>query len=214
MITVLLILSALSILTASLVFGVKTPGTPNVRGQAHPPGELPTFPPIPPFAVGVTQVTASGVSQTLAAGRYRKITASEGAKIILTGGTYYADQLVLSGGSSLVLPEDVKTVLFIKSRLDLSEGSVTSPSRKPAFFQIFYAGATKATLCGYGGFCGTVYAPNAKLELNSASEFYGSFTANSLTASSGSHIRCTEGLLRDVQSTTPVMTWAGTQRSY
>jgi hypothetical protein len=212
LITGLLILAALSILTASFVFGVRTRATPSVRVEARDPEDLPIFPPIPPFAVGATQVTASGVSQTVAAGRYRKITASGGAKIILTGGTYYADQLVLSGGSSLVLPEDVNTVLFIKSRLDLCEGSVTSPSRNPASFQIFYSGATKATLCERGGFCGTVYAPNAMLDLSSASEFYGSFTANSLTAN-GSNIRCSEGLLRDVQRARPVMTWTAAQRN-
>src|SRR5207247_967292 len=149
---------------------------------------------------------------TAAEALYSNITGSECAKIIFTGGTYYADPLVLSGGSSLVLPEDVNTVLFIKSRLDLCEGSVTSPSRNPASFQIFYSGATKATLCGRGGFCGTVYAPNAMLDLNSASEFYGSFTANSLTAS-GSNIRCSEGLLRDVQRARPIMTWTTAQRN-
>ena len=170
-------------------------------------GQPKTFPTIPSFSVNTTNVTAPA---SITAGTYGVVKNGNSANNLTFGcGTYYIDQLVLSGGSSLTLTSGCNTTLFVKTKVDLSGGSVANPTQDPSLFQIFYPGTTQVAISGTSGFYGAVYAPNAQITLSGASNFYGSFMGNAIVITGGGSVHYDGGLKKQFLTPLPyrIITW-------
>ena len=192
-------------------------GWTSVTGQVSQLPAKRVFPPIPNFAVGTTDPPIpKTVGASIGSGGYRSIAVPQDTNITLTGGTYYIDNFTLSRGATITLSAGVNTTLFIKTLFKFDQGAVLNSS-DPLLFQIYYAGITDPTTLSLkttGSFYGTIYAPNATLNLSGGTGFYGSFIANKLVASGGSAIHYNKALGNKSLALGPfrIMTW--TQKSY
>jgi Tfp pilus assembly protein PilX len=163
-------------------------------------------PPLPPSPVPPTTAdtmsgdcgTVSGCTNlgskdvALAPGQYGDITASGGTTVHLSAGTYNVNNLVLSGGSPIVVDSGPVIINVegagVTKAIDFSGGSITNSSGDPSNLQIYYGGSDTVTLSGGSGSYGVVYAPNAPTTLSGASAWYGAVVGLTLTDSGGGAI--------------------------
>ncbi len=192
-------------LTSSSSTVVSTP--PPLPVEALVPLAPVTFPPPPPpspvppttamnmsgncgTVPGCTNVSTKEVS--LAPGQYGDLNASGGTTVHLSAGTYNVNNLVLSGGSPIVVDSGPVIInvegASVSKAIDFSGGSITNSSGDPSNFQINYGGSETVTLSGGSGSYGVVYAPNAPTTLSGSSAWYGAVVGLTITDSGGGAI--------------------------
>jgi hypothetical protein len=179
------------------------------EGVIHLP-EPRTFPPIPDFAVGDTDVTAGPQAAPgdiiLSPGEYGKITA-RGA-ITLQEGTYYVDEFNATSQSTVILEGDV--TLYVKSSFSLEGQAIVNEDIPSPNFAIYYSGTDAAKLSGSSSAVYNYYGPNAELSLTGDTDFYGSFIGKAVKGSGGTNIHFDEGNLSKFLIPRPfrLITWS------
>ncbi len=138
---------------------------------------------------GCTVVNLASKEVALAPGQYGDLTANGGTTVHLSAGTYNVNNLVLSGGSPIVVDSGPVIINVegagVGKAIDFSGGSITNSSGVPSDFQIYYGGSDTVTLSGGSGSYGVVYAPNAPTTLSGASAWFGAVIGLTLTDSGG-----------------------------
>ncbi len=138
---------------------------------------------------GCTVVDLKNKEVSLAPGQYGNLNASGGTTVHLSAGTYNVNNLVLSGGSPIVVDSGPVIINVegagVSKAIDFSGGSITNSSGVPSDFQIYYGGSDTVTLSGGSGSYGVVYAPNAPTTLSGASAWFGAVVGLTLTDSGG-----------------------------
>jgi Flp pilus assembly protein TadG len=109
-----------------------------------------------------------------------KFTLSGGDSVTLAPGTYYFNQLALSGGSMINI--NGPTTIYVNGKVDLSGGSVANKTLLPANLQLFCMGAT-ANISGGSDFYGVVYGPSCAMTRSSSASFFGAIIGAQLTMS-------------------------------
>lgn len=141
---------------------------------------------------GCTVVNLATKQVALPPGQYGDVTASGGTTVHLSAGTYNLNNLVLSGGSPIVVDSGPIVINIqgasVSKAIDLSGGSITNSSGVPSNLQIYYGGSDTVTLSGGSGSYGIVYAPNAPTTMSGGSAWFGAVVAKTLTNSGGSPI--------------------------
>ena len=164
------------------------------EGVIHLP-EPRTFPPIPDFEVGDTDVTAGPQADpgdiVLDPGSYGKITA-RGA-ITLKEGTYYIDEFNATSQSTVILEGDV--TLYVRSSFSLEGQAIVNEDIAPPNFTVYYSGTDAAKLSGSSSAVYNYYGPNADLSLTGDTDFYGSFIGLVIKGAGGTNIHFNEGNL-------------------
>ena len=165
-----------------------------VTGDVVHLAEPRSFPSIPEFEVGTTNVNVGGHNtQTQGPGSYGRISVGAQATLILTGGVYYIDELNVIAGGSLIV-NDAAT-LFVKTSCNVGGQGLVNATGDPSKLTIFYSGTDDLTLNGGPGFYGDVYAPNALVTLSGNTDFFGSFIGKEVTDSGTPNIHFDEGSL-------------------
>jgi len=138
---------------------------------------------------GCTVVNLASKEVALAPGQYGDLTASGGTTVHLSAGTYNVNNLVLSGGSPMIVDSGPVIINVegagVGKAIDFSGGSITNSSGDPSSLQIYYGGSGTVTLSGGSGSYGVVYAPNAPTTLSGASAWFGAVVGLTLTDSGG-----------------------------
>ena len=173
---------------------------------AIPPVVLPAPPPpspVPPTTAmtmsgncgavpGCTVVNLASKEVALAPGQYGDLNASGGTTVHLSAGTYNVNNLILSGGSPIVVDSGPVIINVegagVPKAIDFSGGSITNASGVPSDFQIYYGGSDTVTLSGGSGSYGVVYAPNSPTNFSGASGWFGAVIGKTITDSGGSPI--------------------------
>ena len=168
-----------------------------------------SFPPIPAFTVGTTDVSLGGHdTQSIAAGSYRSVSVNSHAVLNLSPGNYYIDSLTM--GAQATINVTGATTLFIKSALTLDGQSIVNATADPTNLNIFYSGTNAATLVGGSGLYGEVYAPNAPVTLKGNSSFFGSFIGKTVNDSGTPDVHFDDGSLNKNLLPQPfrIITWS------
>ena len=109
---------------------------------------------------------------------------SKGSEVRITKGTTSV-QCLSADPANARCPT---TFLYVSDALDLGGGGLLSASGgngDPTRFAIYYTGTADAHLGGTSGFCGTIYAPNATVEIAGNTEVWGSVTAKDVRTMGG-----------------------------
>jgi hypothetical protein len=130
---------------------------------------------------------------TLSPGSYRNITVNGGRTLTLTPGTYNLNSLKLSGGAKIVVATLGQVIVNIAGAnvskpIDLSGGSVTNQSAKPANFVLVYGGDDDINVTGQADSYGLLYAPNAAAKLSGQADWFGALVVKTLDGSGGGAI--------------------------
>ena len=91
------------------------------------------------------------------------------------------------------------TYLFVSTLLNLGGGGLVSASGgncDPTRFAIYYTGTADVNLGGTSGFCGTIYAPNATVDIAGNTQVYGAITAKDVITGGGVEIHYDLALAR------------------
>lgn len=169
------------------------------------------FPPIPPFNVGVQNVSvANKRTVTLTPGDYNDIDINSGGTLILEPGEYHFNSIDAKGALTINGDLDDKTTIYVKSALDLGAQGITNLNGDPTRLNIFYSGTSKMKMHGGPEAFVSVYAPNAPVNLVGNSHFYGSFIGKSVTVQGTPEIHFDEGSLREnlIQQPFRLITWS------
>jgi hypothetical protein len=92
-----------------------------------------------------------------------------------------------------------RTSLYVSTLLNLGGGGLLSASGgncDPTRFAVYYTGTADATLGGTSGFCGTIYAPNARVTIQGNTVVHGAITANEVVTGGGVQIHYDLALAR------------------
>jgi Flp pilus assembly protein TadG len=109
-----------------------------------------------------------------------------GRTYTIPSGTYYINDLTLTGSSKLYVDPGVK--LYVTGKLDTSGGDVINATQIPSNLRIFMSGST-ANISGSSDNHMVVYAPNTDVEVAGSGAFHGAVVGKtlSLTGDGGLH---------------------------
>ena len=172
----------------------------NIAGSVVPNTSV-SLPPVPDLT-GVTFPSPSGGSPTfnptnppggavpLGPGSYGTVNINSGARVSLSAGTYYFQQLLINTASStLVIPTTGIVRIFVASQL-IYRGQVVTPAGQQAQIFLGYNGTSSALL--EAPFLGTFVAPRGAVSIGTASAqlFRGRFFGQSLEVRPGMQLTC------------------------
>jgi PilX N-terminal len=173
---------------------VTTSGGSTVTGtqtDGAPPVTFPSVPPCGPPYSGSAGITGGSYDATTG-----RLTASGGADVSLSAGTYCFSSIVLSGGSTLTITTPVS--MYLTAESDLSGGSIANTSLLAGNLKIFLSLASTShgiKLSGGTQAYAAIYAPDAPVTLTGGNtEFYGSIVSGSLTDTGGVRVHYDEAL--------------------
>ena len=120
------------------------------------------------------------------------ISVNSGATLVLKAGTYNINSLSLAGNSKLKI-NDGPVILNVAgvgytTPVDLTSGSVISPTFISTYFRIFYAGTGTLKLTGGSATAATVYAPDSLSVISGGAEYFGGIVAERISISGGSKL--------------------------
>jgi hypothetical protein len=117
-----------------------------------------------------------------------------GADYDLPPGTYYFNDLTLTGQSTLNITGE--TFIFLTGDLDTAGGYVINTTEIPENLQFLMVGGPGSTaiVTSAVDFYATVYAPQTSVELRGSADFYGVVVGKDLTVTGTGDIHYDEGL--------------------
>jgi len=147
------------------------------------------FPPLPEFTVGSGSINANDDTE-LAPGEYGSISIGNNDLVKLSAGTYYIDEIKMTGGAIEV---SGACTIYVKSRLSLSgQGIISPPGYDPQDVKILYSGESAASITGGSNAFIDLYAPNAQLNVGGGGEHHGSFIGKDLAIGGDAHVHFNE----------------------
>jgi hypothetical protein len=160
---------------------VSLPAVPNLNGVVFPAstGDRTFNPTNPP-----------GGTTPLAPGSYGIVNVNSGARVALSPGDYFFQQLLINTASStLVIPTSGRVRLFVASGLAY-RGQVVYSNGQLAQIVLGYNGTSQAVL--EAPFMGTLIAPRGQVSIGTASAqvFRGRFFGTNLEVRPGIHLVC------------------------
>lgn len=124
----------------------------------------------------------------IAPGSYGDLRASGGGQVQLRGGTYVFDSIKLTGGARISLSDDKPTVIYVKKKLDMSNGTVYNTSRKPRNLLFMMDRKSKAKLTGGAKAYMVVYGPEASITMSGGTNLYGALVAKEIKMTGGARL--------------------------
>lgn len=109
----------------------------------------------------------------------------------LPPGTYYFNDMTVSGQSTLNLSGETK--IYLTGNLDTAGGDLVNSTLLPAHMKIFMTGGT-AKFIGNADFYGVVYAPDTDVTITGTGSLYGAAVGRTLTLSGTGDVHFDESL--------------------
>jgi Tfp pilus assembly protein PilX len=187
-------------------------GTYTVSGSASVSGAVSrlsaprSFPAIPSFNVGTTDVSVNpNNSNSISPGNFNDIDVK--GTLTFAPGVYYIDNLTVTSQGQIVISDS--TTLFVKSSLQMEGQGVANTSLDPTNLIINYAGATQVKMTGGSQAYIELYAPTAPVQLNGNLDFFGSFIGKAVEITGGPKIHFSLGCLQNSLMQRPfrLITW-------
>lgn len=174
--------------TITVAAGATIEGTTTVSA---PPLALPDVPPCSPFQADMTGIIAGGGvwSYDAVSG---DLHADAGATIVLADGAYCFHDVIIAGGSTLVVNGPV--TLSLTGTFDASAGVVTNTTDLPARLLVFVTGGNPVRLAGGPGAALAIHARQSAVTLSGAGDFYGAIVARSVDSTGGTNLHYDEAL--------------------
>jgi hypothetical protein len=126
----------------------------------------------------------------LAPGSYGVVNINSGARVALSAGSYFFQQLLINAASStLVIPSAGVVRIFVASQLAY-RGQVINPNGQPGQIFLGYNGTGPASL--ESSFVGTLVAPHGQVKLGTTmgQVFGGRFFGQDLEVQPDIHLTC------------------------
>lgn len=114
-----------------------------------------------------------------------------GATYDMPPGTYYFNNMTLTGNSTLNITG--KTSIYLTGMLDTSGGYMVNTTLIASNLRIFMTGST-AVVTSKVDFYAVIYAPNTAVELSGSADFFGAAVGKTLTVTGSSDIHYDEQL--------------------
>lgn len=162
--------------------GISVSGSPGTGSLAQL--SAPYTPPVPPMPNPLPPTTNYPIHRnvTLTPGAYGNVNVTGGANVTLQGGTagnpavYTLNSLSLAGGSTITVTGPVVINLAGNSQanvLDMTGGSFSNSTNVASNLQINYGGTGSITVTGGANAYAVINAPNAAVNFQGGSRFYG-----------------------------------------
>jgi len=178
-----------------------------VTGGTYKLPEPRYFPPLPDFTVGSTTINATSTT-SLSPGLYGTLRMNNGDVATLSGGTYYFDDIAMTGGAIVVTGP---VTIYVKSGLSIAGQGIIHPvGTDPQDVKILYSGTSTASLVGGSEAFIELYAPEATVTLGGGGEHHGSFIGKDLVIGGDAHIHFNEGKDQNnlIQRPFRVLSWS------
>ena len=115
--------------------------------------------------------------------KFGDFTLNAGEVYELPPGDYYFRNMVLNGGSTLIVTGN--TNIFVTNDFTLAGGAYLTNTTKLASNLEFYMTGGTANITSDTTFYGVVYAPNTDVTVNASGDFYGAVVGKTLSVSGG-----------------------------
>src|SRR5262249_26304689 len=151
---------------------------------------------------GMTGCSNNGSKNvTLAPGTYGNVSINGGTIASLGKGTYNFNTLTLTGNSTLTVNTGAVVINIAgasltvnATALDLSGGSLVNSTGLTSNVLINYPGSNPIKLSGGTQMSALIYAPNAPVNINGGSHFYGSIVGNTINSGGNTAIHDDQAL--------------------
>lgn len=152
--------------------------------------------------------SASGNGVTLAPGLYGNVSVGNGKKLHLTAGTYVFNRIDLSANNTeIVIDSGPITLKLAGQALGSAPAfnmggntAISNVSSHPKDLIVVYGGTGSIELTGGASTYAVVYAPNAVINANGGSDWYGALIGKRVNASGGIGIHYDRSLATDVST--------------
>ena len=180
------------------VVGVVTNTGAGVTGTTTISTTPQEYPTMPCPTTGFTSAAAIPTSNKIT---YSSVTGNltvQGDSIVLTSGSYYFNNVSLSGGTRFVIPVGQKVEIFIAGTWSVSGNSqINNRTRDASNLSIYGCGTNTSTWSLSSGNEGyfTVYAPHHPVTLSGGNAFFGAMTVATLDVAGGAPFHFDRALL-------------------
>jgi len=174
--------------TITLAGGASISGAQNT---AVPPLALASLDPCASFHPDMSGITAGGGTWS-----YDPVSgdlqADAGATIVLADGAYCFHDVVISGGSSLIVNGPVQVSLT--GTFDSSSGVITNTTGLAADLLVLATGGNPVNIAGGPAVAMAVHARTSAVTLSGGGDFFGAIVAESLDSNGGTNLHYDEAL--------------------
>ncbi len=119
-------------------------------------------------------------------GRYRELQVSGGGQARLSGGTYVFDSIKLGGGGRIVVTGEEPVYVYIKKKLDLSNGSLFNMGKVAGNLIFLIEDKGNVDISGGTAAFATFYGPGSNVKISGGNVVYGTIVAESVKIEGGS----------------------------
>jgi hypothetical protein len=140
--------------------------------------------------------TYNNGSKDLVAGAY--------GNIILAGGVYYFDDIILGQYSTITVAPGASVEIYMNGNFDLGQGSTVNVGGLPTDFFVFSRGDS-LTFHQDNIFYGAFYGPNAHIQYDQTTQVYGALVGNTIKLDKGACFHYDRALGRVKKGTTGEM---------
>lgn len=145
-----------------------------------------------PLVPGPDRTVAAGQHLSLPSGSVGNLHVAKGGTLSLAAGTYYLESFAVDTGAAVIADSTLGAVIVnVRSQMASSAPWTATTTNGAINVLVAYLGSSPLHVSG--GFAGTLFAPNAALELsagvpNSNGDYRGAFFGKSITVDRGVHI--------------------------
>ncbi|MBI4358340.1 MAG: hypothetical protein HY584_03490 [Candidatus Omnitrophica bacterium] len=112
--------------------------------------------------------------------------------VTLPSGTYHYTSLTIEGNGRLNTTG--QTTIYVSGDVSIAGNGITTAQNLPPNLTIKVVGDQTVTVSGNGNFYGSIYAPQARVNIYGNGELFGAVTGDSLAMSGDGKIHCDEAL--------------------
>jgi len=120
-------------------------------------------------------------------GAYRELQADGGGEVRLSPGTYVFDSIKLSGGAQIRIEGDEQVLIYVKKKLDISNGSFFNAERKAKNLAFMVEEKGQVDIRGGSNAYFVVYAPGSKVQIKGGNSVYGAIVGDDVQIEGGSN---------------------------
>jgi hypothetical protein len=133
----------------------------------------------------------TGKSATSPLDKNRNVSLSGNETYNLPAGTYYWNDLKITGSASLVV--NGPTTIYLTGELDLAGNGIANLTRIPGDLKLLVTGQN-VDVSGNGNFYGVVYAPDSDVKISGNGDLFGAVTGRSIEINGNAKIHYDQAL--------------------
>lgn len=152
------------------------------------------YPPVKGPVAGTQNLKVDWRGADVKPGAYKELQVDGGGQARLAGGSYVFDQIKLGGGARIVVTGTEPVYVYIKSKLDLSNGTFFNSNQNARNLIFLVEDKGVVNISGGTSANAIIYGPGASVNISGGNILYGAVVADTMKLEGGSQFYYDVGL--------------------